>query len=136
MLDVLYYSVAYYIGYDVVFTAGHWCPHRIPVLYKFSHRQHHTTFADSAVSRHFMNFSDFSLLPVALPVFLFGLHVPTLYAGVVVGSVNSAVVHSSVDLFPWLPSPRHHLQHHQVGGGHTNLGLGLVDRLCGTRAPC
>jgi hypothetical protein len=120
------------VAYDVVFFIGHFAMHRIPGAYRSTHKQHHLTFADMAISHHWMGPIDFLLetvLPCCLPVILFGLHPAGWFGFIGMGAFNGVVVHSGYDL-PYMPDPRPHLAHHRNGA--VNFSLGLLDSCFGT----
>ena len=56
----LCFAVVYYVCFEVAFYFGHRLLH-VPVVYRFSHKLHHKTFADAAVSTHYMDIIDYIL---------------------------------------------------------------------------
>lgn len=135
-LETFLFMTLYVIGYDLVFFFGHramhvrssWLGER---LLRW-HDTHHSSFADSGVSHHFMGLGDYFLetvLPVFFPVLLLGYHESAFAAVLVMGGFNGVVVHSGWDL-AFLPDPKPHSQHHRKHG--VNFGLGIFDAAIGT----
>lgn len=136
LLDTLLYLALYIVGYDVVFFAGHRAMHvRNRVMGDFLvrwHDRHHSSFADSAVSHHYMSFLDYLLetvFPVFVPILVVGFHESAFAALLVMGGFNGVVVHSGWDL-PFLPDPNPHFAHHKKYC--VNYGLGIFDVALGT----
>jgi sterol desaturase/sphingolipid hydroxylase (fatty acid hydroxylase superfamily) len=120
------WAISFLFLFDIVFYLGHWIMHAIPWIYRYIHKMHHQTFADTAISYHYMTIFDFLLevtLPSLLPLAIIGIHPHVWMAFIGFGSWNGAAVHSGWDI-PFLPNPTYHLiHHHQL---HQNIDAGVL----------
>jgi len=134
-LWTIVWVIIYTLSYDVIFYLGHRALHASRKLYEVAHKLHHTTFADRAITYHYMDFIDFMFeisLPNLIPQLIFGMNVPAWIAFLIMGTWNAIVVHSGWDL-PFCPDPAEHVAHHTKY--KVNYGVGVLDIACGTFDP-
>jgi len=134
MLWSLFWTLVFFLPYDFIFFTGHYFLHN-PTLHRF-HRLHHSTYADSAVSGHYMHWIDWwleSILPglvgSLILCYWFGAPGSAFVNFTFIGGFNTAVVHSGWE-FDYLPSPWDHYAHHKKL--NRNYAIGPSDLLNGS----
>lgn len=128
--------------YDILFFCGHWLMHKVPVLYKYVHRKHHTTKEVRACEIVRLSIPEevlevgFSI--IALNVLSVHPVARTIYNAIITFLLTE--LHCGFD-FPWQPqnvvpfglatgSRRHHY-HHRHGKHYYQKFFFHVDRIFG-----
>ena len=131
-LPQLYLEIlAIFAGYDIIFYIGHRIIHH-PLLYSRIHKMHHTTYANSAISGHYMGSVDYILefiLPFFIPIYLLNEDVLLFYTFCIIAQINGLVSHSGYNL-PFTPYDKTHLYHHLYFD--CNYGVFFMDYLFST----
>ena len=110
--ELLFYSLVYL----AVFEVGHRLLHT-KNLYKY-HKQHHLTYADKAVTAHYMNPIDFFFevpLPFFTGPFLLAKFYKASYLSFIiwggVGTLDGLITHSGYDFGVVISAKEHHAHH-------------------------
>ena len=123
LLLVCYQFLQLFLTYDIIFFIGHYIIH-IPPLYRMIHKKHHLTFADMAITAHYMTFSDY-VLEVLFPfwgsIYIINPCFTTTLIFAITGQINALVIHSGYNL-PGFKIPIYHYYHHTKN--NINYGSG------------
>jgi Delta7-sterol 5-desaturase len=129
-------GLAYYFLTDLLLYWAHRIYH-VPSLFRRIHRHHHRYIAPTAITAAAMHPIEFLTYQsiMALPLFVFPVHVGCVIAVLVYSNYFALVDHSGVrthSWLPWAPPTQFHDDHHAFF--HVNYGQNsaLWDRLFGS----
>jgi sterol desaturase/sphingolipid hydroxylase (fatty acid hydroxylase superfamily) len=106
---------AYGLAFHIVFHIGHVALHRIPALRR-THKQHHTTLANQAISSMYMHPIDAIVeivLPTILPILLLDLTPASALAGTSLVALVGNITHGGYHI-PYVADPTSHIGHHLI----------------------
>jgi sterol desaturase/sphingolipid hydroxylase (fatty acid hydroxylase superfamily) len=113
LMIFLFRLLAYLVLYDIIFYTCHKIMHH-KYIYKFIHKQHHLTYADSGISGYYMGVFDFFgefILPFFLPLYVLGNDPLVMLTYGIIGQINGVLSHSGHKI-PFMPYSKDHLIHH------------------------
>ena len=115
--------VAIFLIFDFFFYFFHRLIHH-PILYRHIHKIHHSTFADIAITTHYMGVFDYFLeviIPYWITISLWDSCFLASFLFAVIGQLNGVITHGGYK-FMFLPKSDNHMDHHLYF--NKNFGIG------------
>ena len=128
MITILLQFGGCFLVFDMIFFVCHYIIH-LPFCCKSIHKKHHLTFANMAITTHYMTFPDYMVevvLPYWVALYIVNPCFTTSLLFVIFGQINGLITHSGYKFFGFPQPENHHTHHTKI---LVNYGSGGLSRI-------